>query len=133
LAIRRAIDLRDLGDLTALDPTGFERLVEYVLSSRGFAEVEHCGGSGDRGADLIAIDENGRRVVVQCKRYGLSNKVGSPEIQRFVGAITIHHANRGIVVTTSTYTPEAIAIARASRVELIDGATLLGWIRETNS
>lgn len=133
LAIRRSTDLSDLGDLTALDPTRFERLIEWLLPSRGFVEVEHCGGPGDRGADLIAIDENGRRVVVQCKRYGLNHKVGSAEIQRFVGAITIHNANRGMVVTTSTYTTEAIAIAGASRVDLIDGATLLRWIRETKS
>jgi len=133
LAIRRSTDLSDLGELTSLDPTRFERLIEWLLPSRGFVEVEHCGGPGDRGADLIAIDKNGRRVVVQCKRYGLNHKVGSPEIQRFVGAITIHNANRGMVITTSTYTPEAIAIAGASRVDLIDGATLLGWIRETKS
>lgn len=125
-----AAERRVIGSLTALDPYEFERTIGVLMAGIGYADVRHVGGSGDRGADLTAIDSHGRKIVVQCKRYAASNKVGSMEIQRFVGAITIHGASRGIVVTTSDFTPEARAIASNFRVDLIDGAKLRQWLEQ---
>lgn len=131
-ALQRQVaeEQRILGSLTALDPYQFEKTIGVLLAGTGYGDVQHVGGSGDRGADLTAIDSNGRKIVVQCKRYAVNNKVGSMEIQRFVGAITIHGASRGIVVTTSDFTPEARAIASNFRIDLIDGAKLRQWLEQ---
>jgi restriction endonuclease len=60
------------------------------------------------------------------KRYGASKAVGRPEIQEFVGALQEAQADRGIFITTSRFTPEAVTYADrvAARVILIDGLAL---------
>jgi restriction endonuclease Mrr len=55
--------------------------------------------------------------------------VGSAEIQRFIGAIQIHNADRGMIVTTSRFTREASNIATDHRIDLVDGRTLVGMAR----
>ena len=66
------------------------------------------------------------RIYVQAKRYGASKAVGRPEIQEFVGALQGAQADRGIFITTSRFTPEAVTYADrvAARVILIDGLAL---------
>ena len=124
---RRSVlwEAQELQRLLGLSPRHFEDTVGVLLEAVGYGEVTHVGGVGDRGADLTCLDAGGRRVVVQCKRYAPEHKVGSPEVQRFVGAIQIHSAQRGMIVTTSTFTREAGAIAAAHNVELVDGAALV--------
>jgi len=128
IRLQQAAQRQVLGGLMALSPLQFEQAVGLLLSGMGYVDVQHVGGSGDRGADLTAIDSYGRFVVIQCKRYAESNKVGSPEMQRFVGAINIHGAHHGIVVTTSSFTSESRSIASAHRVELVDGQQLRQWV-----
>ena len=132
MRLQQASERQILGGLMGLSPLQFEQAVGLLLSGMGYADVQHVGGSGDRGADLTAIDSFGRFVVIQCKRYAESNKVGSPEIQRFVGAINIHGAHHGIVVTTSGFTSEARSIASGHRIELVDGKQLRQWVDEYN-
>ncbi|CAA9579408.1 MAG: hypothetical protein AVDCRST_MAG19-3692 [uncultured Thermomicrobiales bacterium] len=62
--------------------------------------------------------------MVQCKRYGPGNNVGSPDMQRFLG--TLHHfrAERGLFVTTAGFTPQARDFAGQHGIELIDGPGL---------
>lgn len=60
------------------------------------------GGSGDLGADVIARAPDGRRIVLQAKRYRDGRSVGSQDVQRFGGtAHTIHGADVAAVVTTA--------------------------------
>ena len=98
-----------------------------MLLSQGYQRVIHTGGSGDLCADLNCATPRGELVVVQCKRYGEKKLVGSPEIQQFLGMMTIHHrAQHGIYLTTSGYTRHALALAHhhAPALELIDGYQL---------
>ena len=118
----RALD--HLDDLLALDPYAFEFAVRDILLACGFQTLQQVGGSGDLGADLIGVDPWGARVIVQCKRFNPDHRVGSPELQRFLGAMQIHQAQRGAVVTTSSFSQQAIDVARKHNVDLIDGPTL---------
>ncbi len=132
---RRQLEIdtaQHLGALLAISPTDFEHAVGTVLTASGYGQVQNCGGPGDRGADLLCLDPGGRRIVVQCKRYAPGTKVGSPEIQRFVGAIQIHHADRGMVVTTSGFTRAASAIAADHSIDLVDGPTFVGMARRVS-
>lgn len=91
------------------EPAQFERLVLRLLSAMGYGrggEIEHSGQSGDGGIDgIISQDPLGLdRVYMQAKRYGEANAVGRPAVQAFVGALHGVQADRGVFLTTSTFT-----------------------------
>jgi restriction system protein len=122
------------------EPAFLEHLVLSVLTAMGYGGVagvaEHLGKVGDEGLDgVIRQDPLGLdRIYVQAKRYGGAKAVGRPEIQEFVGALHGAQADRGIFITTSRFTPDAIAYADrvAARVILIDGQALSGLMVSHN-
>jgi restriction system protein len=103
--------------------TAFEWQVVELLKGLNYRHVQHVGGAGDRGIDIIAKDTRGRTFLVQCKRFTSGAKVGSVDIQKLIGAVVHHGADGGIFVTTSSYTPAAAQLARGGRVaiDLFDG------------
>ncbi len=112
-----------LEKLKCMDAKGFEHVVADILRAMGYKDVKVVGGSGDLAVDITA--RHGRdKVVVQCKRY-TSKKVTSPEMQMFIGMmLTEYNARKGIYVTTSSFTQDAIELARRHGIELWDGNTL---------
>ena len=114
---------QELGKLLMVSGSEFEDIIADLFRALGYGDVERIGGSGDLGVDLSAIDQNGLRVIVQCKRYGRGQRIGSPAVQMLIGAVANQGADRGIFVTTSTYTAPAIQAASSGRVtiDLIDG------------
>jgi restriction system protein len=115
----------DLNRLLSLHPRDFELLVGEILKARGFTHVKHVGGSHDRGADLLATEPSGRRVVVQCKRNASSNKVGGGTVRNLIGAVQLHQAQSALLVTTSTFTQEAVHAANVAGLGLMDGAAVV--------
>ncbi|RLL67004.1 restriction endonuclease [Streptomyces sp. Z26] len=114
----------------ALSPSGFERHIADLLTAAGHTHVAVSGGAGDLGADVVSRTRTGQRVVVQCKRYGPRNPVGSGDMQRFVGTARPHHgADIALFVTTSRFTRPAADYARTHQVFTIDGAGLEQWRR----
>jgi HJR/Mrr/RecB family endonuclease len=121
------VEARSLQELLALSPSGFEVATAGIFHQLGYRQIAVVGKAGDYCVDVRGFDPTGHSVVIQCKRYAPENKVGSREVQTFVGMATVHHhADRAIFVTTSTFTPNARKIAGESRgrVELIDGQRL---------
>lgn len=116
---------RHIGLLLTGSGLEFELAVADVLRAYGY-DLRRMGGAGDRGVDLVGTDAEGWKVVVQCKRYGPDNKVGSPAVQSFMGTVFNQDAEQGIFVTTSTYTRQARELVASSRadVRLIDGTAL---------
>ena len=93
-------------------PTFFERLVVELLVRMGYGGTREDAGrvlgkSGDGGIDgIINEDRLGLDVIyLQAKRW--EGDVGRPEIQKFVGALAGHKANKGVFLTTSGYSKEA--------------------------
>ena len=119
--------MRSLRGLLALSPEEFEFAVGDLFRARGYEDIHRVGGSGDLGVDLVGRDPDGLAVIVQCKRYGRDKRVGSPTIQGFIGMAVHHRAERGLVVTTSSYTEPAIRLAAAAPlpITLIDGVALV--------
>lgn len=127
---RSCMRARTLGEMLALDPSQFEEFVADVLRRQSFKNVRRVGGSGDLNADVVARDSNGRSVVVQCKRYKPGNRIGSPAIQTFIGMVAVHHkADRGIFVTTSSYTNDARRLAQQHGITLWDGGDLTRMVK----
>ncbi|MGV9883670.1 restriction endonuclease [Streptomyces sp. NPDC003006] len=115
-------------DYLALDADGFEQAIAELCARDDCQEVEVVGGAGDLGADVIAATSDGRRVVIQCKHYGDTNKVGSQDLQRFGGTcFTVHGADIAALVTTSDFTAPALDYARQCGIVCVNGEDLHAW------
>ena len=117
----------NLKTLQTTNPTEFENIVSALLSKMGF-NATTTKPSGDSGIDVIAINEKpivGGKYVVQCKRYATGNNIGEPIIRELFGVMHAENANKGILITTSDFTKQAIAFAEDKAIELINGTALL--------
>lgn len=128
---RAAIEGELLKKAVDMDPTAFERLVIALLRGMGYGrlgQVEHSGRSGDGGIDgIISQDPLGLdRIYVQAKRYAVEQTVSRPVLQGFVGALMGAQGDRGVFITTSSFTSGARTEADRvnARIELIDGRRL---------
>ena len=108
-----------------LTPQAFERLVQRMLREAGFTQVEVTGRSGDGGIDGKGIARihglMSFHVLFQCKRY--TGSVGSSEIRDFRGAM-VGRADKGLFITTGTFTPAAVKEATrdgAPPIDLLNG------------
>ena len=107
--------VRTIGHLQKMDPLEFEDLVCLVYQKLGW-EAATTRYTGDDGADIL-IKQDGQTGIVQCKRLG-QGKVGSPAVRDLAGAVALHRANFGVLVTTTDFT--ASAKDTASKLENID-------------
>jgi len=112
----------------------FERLTQRILRESGFVHVEVTGRTGDGGIDGKGIARiNGLmsfHIVFQCKKYKAS--VGAPEIRDFRGA-TVGRADRGMFITTGSFTKAAIEEANrdgVAPIDLVDGDQLADKLKE---
>ncbi|MFJ5778943.1 restriction endonuclease [Streptomyces sp. NPDC093094] len=112
----------------ALDADEFEQAVAALCARDGCTGVDVVGGAGDLGADVLAVTPDGRRLVVQCKRYSEDNRVGSQDLQRFGGTCwTVHEADVAVLVTTSDFTAPAAEYAEQCGIRCLDRAALEAW------
>ncbi|MEV5432684.1 restriction endonuclease [Streptomyces sp. NPDC052701] len=115
-------------DYAALSADEFEQAIADLCVRDGCSRVEVVGGAGDLGADVVALAPDGRRVVIQCKRYGEDNKVGSQELQRFGGTcFTVHEADVAVIVTTSDFTAPAEEYAEQCGIVCVNHEGLRAW------
>ncbi len=119
-------------------PAFFEQLVVRLLSSLGYGRsdtlAEVMGKVGDGGIDgIIHQDKLGLDVVyIQAKRYAPDKAVGRPELQAFVGTLAGVSAHKGVFVTTSRFSPNALEYLKTvnARVITIDGHSLVDLMIE---
>ena len=120
--------------LLDLTSDAFERLCQRLLRESGFVEVRVTGRSGDGGIDGVGIVRLGGLlgfpILFQCKRY--RGSVPPSMIRDFRGAM-IGRADRGLVITTGTFSREAKLEATrdgAPPIDLLDGEQLLDKLKE---
>jgi restriction system protein len=110
--------------MKALQPDAFERLCQRLLREAGFEKVLVTGRSGDQGIDGVGLARLGLLsfpTYFQCKRY--ENSVGSGAVRDFRGAMA-GRGEKGVIITTGTFTPAARQEATRDGVppiDLIDG------------
>lgn len=121
-----------------LDPHDFEALVSDAFKRLGY-KVEMTKRTRDGGVDLIAfspmwLDE---KYVIECKRYGPRNKIDTKIVRAFNGALSTHRAHMGIIITTSTFSQDALLETMLGtemyRIELHDYRDLMNLLRESVS
>lgn len=123
-----------LNIILSLPPTGFERLCQRLLRESGFQEVAVTGKSGDGGIDGIGILQINPfvsfKVLFQSKRY--SGSVSASQVRDFRGSM-MGRADKGIIITTGTYTADAKREAVRDGVppiELVDGEMLVSMFEQ---
>lgn len=113
-------------------PAFFERLIIELLLAMGYGGTSEeagraIGKSGDDGVDGV-IDQDPLgvdQIYVQAKRYAAGNSIGAGAIRDFFGALSLKKVQKGIFVTTSTFSPSAVQTAKElMRIVLIDGDQL---------
>lgn len=126
-----------LSSIKASSPAFFERLVVDLLLKMGYGGSrkeagQAIGSSGDEGIDgIIKEDRLGLDIIyIQAKRW--EPTVGRPEIQKFAGALQGQRARKGVFITTSTFSKEAIDYARMieTKIILVDGLRLAELMME---
>lgn len=117
-----------------LDASTFERLTQRVLRESGFVSVEITGRSGDGGIDGKGIARihgfMSFHVIFQCKKYQGPVRAGA--IRDFRGAM-VGRADKGLFITTGTFTPAAVQEATrdgAPPIDLVDGDQLAEKLKE---
>lgn len=120
--------------INEMTPDAFERLTQRLLRESGFINVQVTGRSGDGGIDGRGIARiNGLmsfHIAFQCKKY--QGSIGPGAIRDFRGA-TIGATDRGLFITTGTFTKAAIEEANrvgAAPIDLIDGDMLADKLKE---
>jgi len=131
--IRKSLASELLSRVVDLSPTFFERLVVELLVKMGYGGSikdagKAIGKSGDEGIDgTIKEDKLGLDIIyIQAKRWKSGNVVGRPELHKFVGALAGQGAKKGIFITTSNFTKEAMQYTpkNETKIVLIDGEQL---------
>jgi restriction system protein len=132
-ATQSALRIELLDRILQNGPGFFEFLIADLLVVMGYGgshrnAAEQLGRSGDGGVngvineDVVGLD----RVYVQAKRFSVGATVGRPDVQAFTGSLVGLGATKGVFVTTSTFSQQAIEFASRipQRVILIDGKRL---------
>ena len=129
--LRNSLAADLLEQVKQASPAFFERLVVDVLVHMGYGGSrqeagEAIGQTGDEGIDgIVKEDRLGLDIIyIQAKRW--ANTVGRPEVQRFAGALAGKRARKGVFITTSSFSSEAMAYAASidTKIVLISGAQL---------
>ena len=128
------ISVELLNKLQQGTPLFFEKSVLKLLLAMGYGGkenlFEHTGKSHDGGIDgVIKQDPLGiQNIYIQAKRYASDNTIGSKELQSFSGALQGNGVERGVFITTSSFTKSAQEFSQKllGRIVLIDGQELVG-------
>lgn len=138
---KRFVDSREISledqvgaNLAAMPWEDFEHLIRQVFaqifSARG-GEVKVTQASRDGGVDAVAFDPDpiaGGKIVIQAKRY--TRTVGVSAVRDLYGTILNEGANKGILVTTADYGPDAYKFAAGKPLTLLSGANLLHMLEQ---
>lgn len=137
--IRQSLEQEILSKLKSIHPSFFEKIVVELLVKMGYGgSIAEAGKAtrytNDEGIDgIIKEDKLGLDVIyIQAKRW--EGTVSRPEIQKFVGALAGQRAKKGVFITTSNFSKDAIAYASQmdTKIVLIDGEDLAQYMIDHN-
>lgn len=111
-------------DFSKMNGYEFERFITSLLFKLGF-KARQTSLSGDGGVDIEAIHDKPLfkgLYLIQCKNW--ANPVGQPQVRDLYGVVMSRRANKGVLITTSSFTDQAKQFAEGLNIELIDGRLL---------
>jgi len=110
-------------ELRSISPQLFEDEIAQMFRRLGY-EVKQTPYVNDHGRDAILI-KDGKKFLLECKRYGEGGSSGRPDLQKFHSAITTDGAVSGFFVTTGRFTRDAMEFRSNPPIKLIDGNQLV--------
>ncbi|WP_308378079.1 restriction endonuclease [Streptomyces sp. ISL-98] len=124
----RELSMTEVDALTWQD---FEKYVADLCRRDGCTKVIVSGKSGDLGADVIGYLTDGRKLVIQCKKYAPERSVSSQDMQKFVGTARPEHgADVALYVTTCrTFTKAALGLALRQDIVALHRDLLGSWVK----
>jgi hypothetical protein len=121
-------------ELLAYAPTEFEARIRKLLEAEGYRKIQTVGKANSLIMNLSAIDPQANQTIIQCRRYTANREVSLADLQRFIGLMFVDHmADKGIFMTTSSFTQAAIELVQKQPIQLIDGISLYERLREIAS
>lgn len=124
---KRKSHLRSI-DYMKLDDYQFETFCANVLNANGY-QMMVTKKSNDGGKDLVGWNSRNERVFGEVKHYKDSNKVSRPLLQKLKGAMVDARVEKGVFITTSSFTREALEYAKRNKIQCIDRSGLERLIR----
>ncbi|MGW2706684.1 restriction endonuclease [Streptomyces sp. NPDC001340] len=120
-----------MAEVDALSWQEFETYVAELCRRDGCTKVVVSGKSGDLGADVVGYLADGRKLVVQCKKYAPHRSVSSQDMQKFVGTARLEHgADVALFVTTCrTFTKAALGLALRQNIVALHRDLLGSWVK----
>lgn len=106
----------------------FEELVGEAYRRKGYNVTEAGGGGADGGVDLV-LKRGDEKLLVQCKHWKM-DKVGVKVVRELYGVVVAEKVTGGVVISSGTFTQEAIDFAKGKPLELLDGSALQNIITE---
>lgn len=119
-AWERNYGLAQVHELDNLGGVEFEKYLAGLFRKQGY-EAELTPSTGDYGADLV-LSKEGKRIAVQAKRY--VGSVGVSAVQEALSGMAYYKCHSAWVVTTGTFTPNALELAEKSNARLISRTEL---------
>ncbi|MCB8818142.1 restriction endonuclease [Desulfosporosinus shakirovi] len=114
--------------IRALSPQEFEDVVSEMYRKLDYI-VEQTPFVNDHGKDAIMY-RNGKKVLLECKRYGSNNSIGRPQFQKLFAAMVEENAEKGIFVNTGIFTKTAYEYGKENNIELVDMNELLSLMKQ---
>ncbi|MFD9271328.1 restriction endonuclease [Streptomyces goshikiensis] len=109
----------------------FEKYIAELCRRDGCTKVVVSGKSGDLGADVVGYLADGRKLVIQCKKYAPHRSVPSQDMQKFVGTARLEHgADVALFVTTChAFTRDALGLALRQDIVALHRDLLGSWVK----
>lgn len=121
--IKREMLLSSSSIIASLSPFEFEDYIADLLQKVGFEKIQQTPYRNDGGKDIICYYKD-NKYYVECKHYGINNKISRPLMQKLFAAMTEDNVAKGIFITTSSFSTEAIEYGKKHHIRTIDGDEL---------
>lgn len=128
---KRLLDLQtSLATIRALPRRRFEQFVVEALRAESYTVSEWGGPGQDRGVDLVLTRDN-EKVLVQCRRWR-SETIDVAPVRELYDVMASEQASSCLVVTSGTYSNDALRFAEGKAVRFIGGRELETMLRRVN-
>ena len=124
--------MNELNILRSMENKEFVRFIaKEVLSKIGYKPIKITDGPSDKGCDIIAFNiKHRKRVCIQIKKYSEDKKVDAKEVIYTIYGMKKYRCKRGLIITTSDFTPSALQTIYEYRLWHINGSELVRIIRK---
>lgn len=116
----------NMQQVDAMSGVDFENFCVNVLRKNGYRNIKQTKATGDQGVDIIAEKDN-IKYAIQCKRY--RTPVGNHSVMEVSSGRIYYGCDIGVVMTNSTFTPQAIEHAKRTGILLWNREILQKMLR----